>query len=56
MELDLINKMTQFTIKKNHTERWGVLVGRHSATFVFMHKDKEECLKHIRDNYKTYFK
>ena len=56
LTIDLINKLTQFTVKQNHTKKWGVLVGRHSATFVYMHEEKEECLKHIRYNYGTYFK
>lgn len=52
---ELVEKLSMFSVKKNHTNRWGVLVGRHSATFVFMHEDKQECLKHIRDNYESYF-
>ena len=52
---ELIEKLSMFTVQKNHTGRWGALVGRHSATFVFMHEDKQKVLEHIRDNYESYF-
>ena len=56
IKTELINKLTQFKVKQNHNKKWGVLVGISSATFEFVHEDKEECLKYIRDNYETYFK
>ena len=52
---ELVEKLAMFTVKKNHTGRWGALVGRYSATYVFMHEDKQKVLEHIRDNYETYF-
>ena len=52
---DLIEKLTMFRVKQNHTKRWGVLVGQYSCSFVFMHEDKQKCLEHIRDNYESYF-
>ena len=36
---ELIDKLSLFSIQKNHTGRWGALVGRYSANFVFMHED-----------------
>ena len=55
LTIELVEKLAMFTVKKNHTGHWGALVGRHSATFVFMHEDKKKVLEHIRDNYDTYF-
>lgn len=52
---ELVEKLAMFTVKKNHTGRWGALVGRHSATFVYMNEDKQKVLEHVRDNYKSYF-
>lgn len=56
LSLEDVHKLTMCRVKKNHTGRWGLLVGYHSATFVFMDECKDKVLQHVKDNYKTYFK
>ena len=53
---ELVEKLAMFNVSKNHSGKWGYIVGKHSCTYSFMHKDKQKVLEHLRDNYKTYFK
>lgn len=50
--LELIEKLANCNISKNHTGRWGVIFGSFSRTYSFMHEDKNEVLKWIRENYR----
>lgn len=56
LSLKDIEKLTMCRVKKNHTNRWGLLVGYHSATFVFMDHNKDKVLQYVKNNYKNYFK
>lgn len=49
--LELIEALAECNISKNHTDRWGVIFGRHSRSYSFMHEDKNKVLEWIRDNY-----
>lgn len=49
--LELIEVLANCNISQNHTKRWGVIFGSFSRTYHFMHEEKTEVLKWIRDNY-----
>lgn len=51
----VIEKLAELKIKRNHTGRWGVLVGRGSAQYAFMHEHKDEVIEYIRDNFNSLF-
>jgi hypothetical protein len=52
---ELIERLAMFNISKNHTGKWGYIVGKHSCTYNYMHRDKQKVLEHLRDNYDSYF-
>ena len=50
--LEDLEHLISWNLTKNHTDRYGVIKGRHSATYSYMNEDKEEVLKWLKDNYR----
>lgn len=50
-----ILRLSMLQISKNHTGRWGVIVGSHSRHYDFMHEDVREVFKYIRKNFNEMF-
>ena len=50
--LEDLEHLISWNLTKNHTDRYGVIKGRHSANYAYMNEDKEDVLKWLKDNYR----
>lgn len=47
-----IEHLIAWNLSKNHTERYGVIKGKYSRTYSFMHEDKNKVLDWLAENYR----
>lgn len=50
--LEDFEELIAWNLSQNHTKRYGVIKGRFSRTYSFMHKDKNEVLRWLVKNFK----
>lgn len=47
-----LEHLIAWNLSKNHTERYGVIKGKYSRTYSFMHEDKNKVLDWLIENYR----
>jgi hypothetical protein len=52
MSFEDLDSLLSWKISQNHTKNWGCIKGKYSCTYSFMHKDKNEVIKWLINNYK----
>ena len=47
-----LEHLISWNLSENHTKRWGVIKGKCSCTYSFMHKNKNKVLEWLKTNYR----